>query len=111
MFYSGRRLTVTKYTVLTVETLPLARDYIASIMLSPMNSGNTVPIARPRGFTTLKKMSDYPFEQRLRLSPYYTVVELAVEEGVPNISDYTIQVDEMVSDGANVTAVRTLFKR
>src|ERR1700719_2584584 len=37
------------HTVLTVETLPLARDYIASITLSPMNSGNTLPIAHPRG--------------------------------------------------------------
>jgi hypothetical protein len=99
------------HRVLTLETLPLAQDYIHSIMLSPMNSGNTLPIAQPRGLTTLKSMNDYPFEQRLRLGPYYTVVELAVEGGIPNILDYTIQVDEMVSDGSNVTKSRAIFKR
>jgi hypothetical protein len=99
------------HTVLTLETLPLATDYIDSITLSPMNSGNTLPIAHPRGLTTLKRMNDYPFEQRLRLGPYYTVVELAVEGGVPNILDYTIQVDEMVSDGSSVTKSYAIFKR
>ena len=99
------------HTVLTIKTLPLARDYNASIMLSPMNSGNTLPIAFPRGLTTLKNMIDYPFEQRLRLGRYYTVVELAVEEGVPNIFDYTVQVEEMISDGDKMASVRTIFKR
>ena len=96
---------------MTLETLPLAQDYIHSITLSPMNSGNTLPIAQPRGLTTLKRMNDYPFEQRLRLGPYYTVVELAVEGGIPNILDYTIQVDEMVSGGSNVTKSHAIFKR
>jgi len=76
-----------------------------------MNSGNTLPIAFPRRLTTLKNMVEYPFEQRLRLGRHYTVVELAVEEGVPNILDYTVQVEEMISDGDKMASARTIFKR
>ncbi len=60
-----------------------------------MNTGNTRPFAHERSLATFSRMADYPFEQRLRLKPYYTVVELAVERGVPNIMDYVIQAEEM----------------
>lgn len=99
------------HTVLTLETLALAKDYEPSITLSPMNSGNTLPIAHPRGLDTLKRMADYPFRERLPKGPYYTVVELAVEDGVRNIVDYTLCVDSMLSDGKNTKTVKTLYRR
>ena len=81
------------HTVLTLDTRSLARDYARSITLSPMNSGNTLPIAHPRGTATFSRMQDYPFQQRLKRGPYYTVVELAVADGIPDIVNYTIRVD------------------
>src|ERR1035438_8265153 len=44
------------HIVLTVETLQLANRHEERIALSPMNSGNTQPIAHPRGPATFKKM-------------------------------------------------------
>ena len=76
-----------------------------------MNSGNTLPIAHPRGLRTFSKIKDYPFEERLRRGPYYTVVELAVEGGVKNIADYTIRVDVMTSDGEGIKTIKTLYMR
>jgi hypothetical protein len=99
------------HTVLTVDTLALVKDYEPSITLSPMNSGNTLPIAHPRGPETLKRMADYPFQERLSKGPYYTVVELAVEDGVRNIVEYTLRVDTMLSDGQQTRVVETVYER
>jgi hypothetical protein len=97
------------HTVLTLDTRSLAKDYARSITLSPMNSGNTLPIAHPRGKATFSRMQDYPFRQRLKRGPYYTVVELAVEGGVPDLVNYTIRVDSMVSKGGRLTVLRRIF--
>ena len=99
------------HTVLTLDTLSLARKYIRSITLSPLNSGNTLPIAHPRGISTFSRMKDYPFEERLRRGTYYTVVELAVEGGIPDVVNYTIRVDSMVSKGGRATVLKNVFTR
>ncbi len=83
------------HVVLVLDTLRLATDFHESITLAPMNTGNTRPFAHERSLATFSRMVDYPFEQRIRLKPYYTVVELAVERGVANIMDYVIQAEEM----------------
>jgi Family of unknown function (DUF7002) len=79
------------HLVLVVDTLRLASDFQDHITLAPMNTGNTRPYAHPRGLSTFSRMEDYPFTQRLRHGLYYTVVELAVENGVPNVMDYVIE--------------------
>jgi hypothetical protein len=99
------------HIVLTLETLPLVSSYESSITLSPMNSGNTLPIAHPRGPYTFKRMEGYPFQERLKKGPYYTVVELAVDNGISDIADYTLLVQTMVSDGTTSTSVETLYSR
>jgi IrrE N-terminal-like domain len=99
------------HTVLILETLPLVRRYEPSITLSPMNSGNTLPIAHPRGPDTFKVMNEYPFQERMKRGPYYTVVELAVEGGVPDAADYTLLVQTMVSDGTTSTSIETIYSR
>src|SRR6266571_5536359 len=83
------------HVVLTLDTLRLASDFRQSITLAPMNTGNTRPYAHRRGLWTFSRMSEYPFEERLRRPLYYTVVELAVEAGVRNIMDYLLHADEM----------------
>ena len=97
------------HTVLTLETLPLVTHYETSITLSPMNSGNTLPIAHPRGPNTFRRMEEYPFRERLQRGPYYTIVELAVDGGVRNIEDYTLLVQTMISDGTTSDSVETLY--
>jgi hypothetical protein len=54
----------TPHAVLTLQTLPFVKRYEDRIVLSPMNSGNTQPIAHPRGPATFRKMQDYPFNER-----------------------------------------------
>ncbi len=108
---SAREYRNKPHTVLTLETLPIARDYTSTITLSPMNSGNTLPIAHPRGTATFSKMKDYPFRERLKRGLQYTVVELAIEGGVPNVVKYATRVETMVSDGNRVTTVGVLYAR
>jgi uncharacterized protein DUF7002 len=79
------------HLVLTLDTLRLSTRHRDNITLAPMNTGNTQPFAHRRGLRTFRRMVDYPFAQRLRLGPYYTVVELAVDHGVPNVMDYVIE--------------------
>jgi Family of unknown function (DUF7002) len=94
-----------------LETLPIARDYASTITLSPMNSGNTLPIAHPRGKATFSTMKDFPFRERLKRGLHYTVVELAIEGGVPNVANYTIRAETMVSNGIRVKVIETLYAR
>jgi hypothetical protein len=108
---SARQYRDKPHTVLTLDTRSLAKDYVNSITLSPMNSGNTLPIAHPRGRATFSRMQDYPFQERLKRGPYYTVVELAVEVGVPDIVKYTIRVDSMVSKNGRISLLRKIFTR
>jgi hypothetical protein len=97
--------------VLTVDTRALGENYARSITLSPMNSGNTLPFAYPRGKATFSRMQDYPFRERLKRGLHYTAVELAVEGGVPNIVDYTICAELRISKGGEVTTLRKIFER
>jgi hypothetical protein len=83
------------HVVLTLDTLRLATDFRETITLAPMNTGNTRPFAHRRGLSTFSRMSEYPFEERLRRPLYYTVVELAVEVGVQNVMSYLIEAAEV----------------
>ncbi len=99
------------HVVLVLDTLGLATDLQERITLAPMNTGNTRPYAHARGLSTFSRMMDYPFEERLRRGPYYTVVELAVEVGVQDITEYVIQVAEMkcsTCDKTNGQSIRTI---
>ncbi len=84
-----------KHLVLTVDSYRLAVAYEKQITLCPLNSGNTIPFAHRRGKNSLMRMSEYPFVERLARGPYYTVVELAVDTGVPDIVDFVISADYM----------------
>lgn len=108
---SAREYRGKPHTVLTLNTESLVASYADCITLSPMNSGNTLPIAHPRGRATFSRMEDYPFQARIRLGLYYTVVELAVEGGVRNILDYTISVDSVVSNDGRVAVLENIYSR
>jgi len=84
-----------QHVVLILDTKKLAEDYEERITLAPMNTGNTRPFAHPRGLKTFSRMAAYPYHERLHRGLHYTVVELAVERGVPNVLDYATEVAEM----------------
>lgn len=94
------------HLVLMLDTLRLATALSDRITLAPMNTGNTRPFAHRRGLSTFSRMADYPFKERLRYGLYYTVVELAVEVGVPGIMDYVTEAAEMKCS----TCVKTEFQ-
>ncbi|HKM47483.1 MAG TPA: hypothetical protein VJX69_07835 [Terriglobales bacterium] len=91
-----------------LDTLLLANDLRESITLAPMNTGNTRPYAHARSLGTFSRMADYPFTQRLHRGLYYTVVELAVEGGVPNVMDYVTQAAEMRCSSCNKTSQQSI---
>lgn len=83
-----------EHIVLTIDTSRLMNQYESSISLSPMNSGCTKPFPWPRGRSTFLRLRDYPFDdwvkrRRINNDP---VVELAVDQGVPNVSALTVRV-------------------
>jgi Family of unknown function (DUF7002) len=90
-----------EHIVLVLDTFRLATDFHQSITLARMNTGNTRPFAHKRGLSTFKRMPDYPFKERLRLGEYSTVVELAVEGGVKNITEYVIEALQMRCSSCN----------
>jgi hypothetical protein len=98
-------------TALTVDTLALVTAYRDKITLSAMNTGTTQPMAFPRGPETFLSLNDYPFEERMKRGEYYTVVELAVDGGVPDIKRFVVTVDEMICDCETsiVTSLRRIY--
>ncbi|MAO80785.1 hypothetical protein D0Y83_00130 [Qipengyuania flava] len=93
--YRGR-----KQTVLTLDTKRLVVAYHDRILLSPMNSGSTIYRPLPRGKDTFKRIGDFPFDERRKAgrNPYGNVVELVVEGGAPDISQFVLAVHEAEND-------------
>ena len=88
------------HLVLTIDAYRFIRAYENKITLCPINSGNTIPFAQKRGKETFMRMRDYPFAARRGRGAYSTVVELTVDQDVPDILDFLIAVDyRMSSEG------------
>jgi hypothetical protein len=100
-----------KHLVLTVDSYRLAAAYANTITFCPLNSGNTIPFAQERGKNSLMRMSEYPFLERLARGPYYTVVELAVEAGVPDILDFVVSADYVTSSERGIKQISRITFR
>lgn len=90
---NGREYRNKEHVVLTVRTEPLVRKYADKITLTAMNTGSTSPIAHSRGLSSFSPLSEYPYEQRRRLKDYSAVVELVVDNGVPDLLRYIAKVE------------------
>lgn len=89
------------HTVITVDTASLIAKYRSTIELSRINSGSTVYAAASRGSNTFLPISDYPHPPRKRPAAAGSdVAELAVDTGIPDISEYVVAVDRRV--GPNI---------
>jgi hypothetical protein len=87
---SYRRL---EHDVLVIDSARFIHTYADQIRLSPMNSGNTFPVATKRGIDTFSRIQNYPATKSG--SPRKKVVELVVENSVPDIADYVFEVRRM----------------
>lgn len=110
----AREYCAEKHVVLILDTLRLANAYEDAITLAPLNTGSTQPYAHPRGLSTFSRMQDYPYQKRLHRGLNYTVVELAVQGGIPDVLDYAISVCEMRcsscdKDEQQLVTIRKLF--
>ena len=83
-----------EHCVLTVDTRSILTDHDKDVRLSPINSGCTKPFPWPRGSDTFLTMSDYPFGDWFRKrAGNDPVVEVAVEQGVREITKYVLRVE------------------
>jgi transposase len=86
-------------TVLTVDTQSLVAAHRGRVWLSPMNSGSTIQNPLPRGIDTFKRIEEFPFWERATTRrPAANVVELLVEESVPDIEDHVLAVHRCRND-------------
>jgi hypothetical protein len=86
-------------TVLTVDTRSLIAAHRARIRLSPMNSGSTIQNPLPRGLNTFKRIEDFQFHERAKTrGAASNVVELLVEEAVPDIANHVLAVHQCRND-------------
>ena len=81
-----------RHDVLIVDTRRLVERHQQRIVLSPMNSGCTIPFPHKRGLETFRRMADYPYQARSRNRD--PIVELAVDYKVPDIRDLVLQVKQ-----------------
>ena len=85
------------HDVLIVDTRQLVSRHAERMTLSPMNSGATKPFPHPRGANTFLPIDEYPFDHwRLKRGRQGDpLVEVAVEHGVPDVSDFVVRVQRM----------------
>lgn len=76
-------------TVLEVDTLALVEKHAPRVRLATINTGATFRFPAARGQETFQSLAGFPAANRRR------VVELAVEGGVSDISDFTLRVIEV----------------
>jgi hypothetical protein len=83
-----------EHCVLTVDTRSILADHENDVRLCPINSGCTKPFPWPRDGDTFLTMTDYPFEDWFRRrAGHDPVVEVAIEQGVRDITKYVLRVE------------------
>jgi hypothetical protein len=81
------------HDVLTLDTEALLAAHKDVVELAHLNSGAVHPGANyPRGTGTFCKISDYPWQERLRAAPREPIVELTIPYGLRDVETYLIDV-------------------
>jgi hypothetical protein len=83
-----------EHDVLTIDTASLMADYGLRTWLCRLNSGNTWPMPHPRGMDDFKRIDAYPMKARVA-KPQKAVVEVVVDDAIPDIAKYVIEVRRM----------------
>ena len=96
------------HDVLSLDTRDVVGAYAARVRLCPMNSGATKPFPHPRGRDTFLPISEYPWSEWVRRRGVEeAVVEVAFEEGVPDVERYVHRVVRMQEE----RELEVLFQR
>jgi hypothetical protein len=93
------------HIVVIAETRLVLKHHSDHVTLSPMNSGNTMMTALPRGRDTFSPPSRYPFHERRRAGRE-PVVELAVTGMIDNVKAVAISVERRAPGNAPVVLWR-----
>ena len=81
------------HDILTIDTAALLRSHGEEVELAHLNTGAVHRGANyPRGAGTFRRTGDYPWRQRLAVSPREPIVEVTVPYAVPDITDLVISV-------------------
>jgi len=77
--------------VYVVNTESLLGEYGHRVMLSPMNSGATLPMPHPRSVDMFQTIEEFDIAKRVGKTD--AVVELTVEGGVPNLAAHVVRTE------------------
>ena len=90
---SARAYRDTEHEVLVLNSRRIVEAYSERIWLCPINSGCTKPMPRCRDYATFARIADYPYQRwRKRRKRGERVVELCIDDGVPNVTDFVERV-------------------
>jgi len=96
------------HDVLIVDTARLIRAHSKRVCLCPINSGATKPFPHARGRDTFRRIGAYPWTHWVNKRGIpEAVVEVAFEDGVPDIKRFVWRVVRM----RQKQELKTLFKR
>jgi hypothetical protein len=102
---NARAYRARKHTVLVLRSDVLLARHASGVRLTPMNTGSTIYVPRPRGIETFCRVEDFDLRARRKRAGRDAVVELAVRDRV-SIDDGIV---ESVGRFEGGTQIETLF--
>jgi hypothetical protein len=88
------------HLVLEVDTVRFLKNYGDKVLLTPLNTGSTSPMAHPRGLDSFLPPEKYPFDENKRKKggASKAIVELTVDNSVPDICKLTTRATHRTLD-------------
>ena len=96
-----------RQTVLVLDTVKVLERNLERVLLTPLNTGATNPMAHPRGKDTFKSLQEFPFADRLKTNRKDPVVELTVDYSIPDAAEMVVEVWERGGNIPDKCLVRT----
>jgi hypothetical protein len=102
-----------EHLVLEVDTAELLKRYPTKVMLTPMNTGTTSPMAFPRGLSSFQPPNKYRFEmnKKKKGGAQKAIVELTVDYSIPDIAEFTIRATHRRFEDGNGPITGVVFSR
>lgn len=102
-----------EHLVLEVNTAELLKRFADKVMLAPMNTGTTSPMAFPRGGKTFQPPHKYRFDMNKKKKGGLrkAIVELTVDYSIPDISDLTVRASHRRFDNGQAPISELVFTR
>ncbi len=101
------------HLVLEVDTHELLSRWGDSVLLTPMNTGTTKPMAFPRGLSTFQPPHRYRFDmyKKRKGGARKAIVELTVSNSVPDIAEFTVRATHRRYDNERALITQVVFTR